>query len=73
MIRTRTDKILNLVSSTLVLLVGFYVVIFIPLRFSIMARIIIGFLLIIYFLWRVKYIYGKKAGINAKSGGNLNE
>lgn len=73
MIRTRTDKILNLVSSTLVLLVGFYVVIFIPLRFSIMAKIIIGFLLVIYFLWRVKYIYGKKGEINAKSGGNVNE
>ncbi len=60
MIRSRTDRILNFVSSTLVLLAGFYVIIFLPIRLSILVRIIIGFLLIIYFLWRIRYAYGGK-------------
>ncbi len=60
MIRSRTDRILNFVSSTLVLLAGFYVIIFIPLRLSGLVRIIIGVLLIIYFLWRIRYTYGSK-------------
>lgn len=57
MIRSRTDKILNLLSSTMVLLAGFYVLIFIPLRIPGFTRVILGVLLVIYFLWRVKYVY----------------
>ena len=60
MIRSRTDRILNFVSSTLVLLAGFYVIIFVPLSFSGLFRIIIGVLLVIYFLWRIRYAYGSK-------------
>jgi len=60
MIRSRTDRILNMVSSTLVLLAGFYVVIFMPLRLPGIVRVIIGVLLVVYFLWRIKYAYGSK-------------
>ncbi|MCP4705575.1 MAG: hypothetical protein GY865_13325 [candidate division Zixibacteria bacterium] len=60
MIRSRTDRILNMVSSTLVLLAGFYVIIFFPLRLPGLVRVIIGILLVIYFLWRIRYAYGSK-------------
>jgi len=60
MIRSRTDRILNTVSSTLVLLAGFYVIIFMPLRLPGLVRVIIGFLLVIYFLWRIRYAYRSK-------------
>lgn len=60
MIRSRTDRIINFVSSTLVLLAGFYLIIFIPLRLSGLVRVIIGVLLIVYFLWRIRYAYGSK-------------
>ena len=60
MIRTRTDRILNIVSSTLVLLGGFYVIIFMPIRIPGLVRVLIGVLLVIYFLWRVKYATGSK-------------
>jgi len=43
-----------------VLLAGFYVLIFLPLRLPGLVRVIIGFLLVIYFLWRIKYAYGSK-------------
>ena len=61
MIRSRTDRILNMVSSTLVLLAGFYVIVFMPLRLPGLVRVIIGVLLVIYFLWRFRYAYGSKA------------
>ncbi len=60
MIRSRTDRILNMVSSALVLLAGFYVIIFMPLRLPGLVRVIIGFFLVIYFLWRIRYAYGSK-------------
>lgn len=61
MIRSRIDRILNFVSSTLVLLAGFYVIIFLPLRLSGLVRVVVGILLVIYFLWRIRYAYGSKA------------
>lgn len=63
MIRSRTDRILNFASSTLVLLAGFYVIIFLPLRLSGLFRVIIGVLLVIYFLWRIRYAYGGKSRV----------
>jgi len=49
------------VTSTLVLLAGFYLIIFIPLGLSGLLRVIIGILLVVYFLWRIRYAYGSKA------------
>lgn len=60
MIRSRTDRILNMVSSALVLLAGFYVIIFFPLRLPGLVRAIIGILLVVYFLWRIRYAYGSE-------------
>lgn len=60
MIRSRTDRILNFVSSTLVLLAGFYVLIFLPLRLSGLVRVVIGVCLVVYFLWRIRYAYKSK-------------
>lgn len=60
MIRSRTDRILNFVSSTLVLLAGFYVLIFLPLRLSGLVRVVIGVSLVVYFLWRIRYAYKSK-------------
>lgn len=61
MIRSRTDRILNFVSSTLVLLAGFYVLIFLPLRLSGLVRVVIGVSLVVYFLWRIRYAYKSKS------------
>jgi DMSO/TMAO reductase YedYZ heme-binding membrane subunit len=60
MIKSRADRVLNLATAALVLLAGFYVLLFIPLRISGTAKIIFGVLLVIYFLWRVKYIIKKR-------------
>ncbi len=73
MIRSRTDKVLNLATATLVLLAGFYVLLFIPLRISGMVKVMLGILLIIYYLWRVKYVNRKKtesAGISGRETAN---
>ena len=71
MIKSRTDKIINLISSTLVLLAGFYVLIFIPLKIPGLTRVILGVLLVLYFLWRVKYVYKKQKGTEDPLGRDI--
>jgi len=56
---TRPQRIVNLISAILVLLVGFYAIIFLPFRGSPTVRILIGALLVIYFLFRLGYFFRK--------------
>ncbi len=51
---SRSQKILNLASAILVLLGGFYIILFMPTMLSGPVRVIIGILLVIYFLMRLK-------------------
>jgi len=51
----RPEKIINLLTATLVLVVGIYVVVFLPLPMSPLARVLIGALILLYFLWRVRF------------------
>ncbi len=59
MTHARPNKIINLISALLVLLAGFYVVLFMPLTLSPMARVIIAVFLVVYFLFRLK-LYKRK-------------
>jgi hypothetical protein len=59
MMNTRPERIVNLISAILVLVVGFYAIIFLPLQISPAYRIFIGALLVIYFLVRLKYYFRK--------------
>lgn len=45
----------NLLSAVIVLVGGFYIILFMPIALSPLARIAIGFLLVVYFLWRLNY------------------
>ena len=56
MARSRAEKIVNLLTAVLVLLAGFYVIIFLPLRFSGMTRVLLGVLIVVYFSWRMRSI-----------------
>ena len=56
---SRPEKIVNLLSAVLVLFAGFYVIIFLPVKISDSMRILIGLLLLIYFLIRIR-VYLKK-------------
>jgi len=56
MVRSRTEKIVNLITAVLVLLAGLYVIVFLPLRFSGMTRVLLGLLIIVYFSWRMRSI-----------------
>jgi uncharacterized membrane protein HdeD (DUF308 family) len=60
----RPEKIVNLLSAILVLVAGFYVIIFMPLQISPLAKILIGALIVIYFLLRLWYFFKK-----SKEGG----
>ena len=72
----RPEKIVNLLTAILVLVAGMYVLIFLPLPTSPLVKVIIGILILIYFLWRVRYFvrrYGNKkegaeTGHDASSG-----
>jgi len=57
----QAQRIVNLLSAILVLLAGFYVIIFLPLHISGIARALIGVLLVVYFLFRLRY-YTKRYG-----------
>jgi hypothetical protein len=62
--RTNPVGIVNLVSAFLVLIAGFYALIFLPVPLSGVGRIVIGTLLVLYFLWRLKHYswrYGKRS------------
>jgi hypothetical protein len=55
MFRSRGQKIVNLLSAIIVLIGGFYIIFFMPIALSLLTRLIIGVLLVIYFLWRLNY------------------
>lgn len=59
MANSRPEKIVNLLSAILVLIAGLYVIIFMPITLSPAIRFLIGILLAIYFLLRLK-LYFKK-------------
>ncbi len=59
MFRSRAERIVNLMSAILVLIGGLYVLIFMPVNLPIGVRIAVGFLLLVYFVWRLRY-YKKK-------------
>ena len=61
----RAQKIVNLLSAILVLSAGFYVIIFLPLHISGTARALIGVLLVVYFLFRLRY-YTKRYGSDSE-------
>ncbi len=58
-LNSRPERFVNLLSAILVLLAGFYVIIFLPLRISGTARILIGVILTIYFLIRIRVYWGR--------------
>lgn len=51
----RPQKIINMLTAILVLVAGIYVVVFLPLPISPLARVLIGVLILVYFLWRVRF------------------
>ncbi len=51
----RPEKIINLVSAVLVLVAGFYVIFFMPITLSPAMKGVIGLLLVIYFLIRLRH------------------
>ncbi len=55
MFKSRTERIINLLSAVLVLTAGFYIIVFMSTGLSVTVRIIIGVLLGFYFIWRIKY------------------
>jgi len=61
MANSRPEKVVNILSAFLVLVAGFYVILFLPISISPLARIIIGVLLVGYFLVRLR-LYRKKYG-----------
>ncbi len=61
----RPEKIINLASAILVLIAGFYVIFFMPINLSPATKGIIGLLLVIYFLFRLKY-FKRRYGENKK-------
>ncbi|MBN2226520.1 MAG: hypothetical protein JW763_04070 [candidate division Zixibacteria bacterium] len=44
-----------MLTAILVLVAGIYVVVFLPLPISPLARVLIGVLILVYFLWRVRF------------------
>ena len=55
MFKSRGQKMVNLLSAVIVLVGGFYIILFMPIALAPLTRIAIGALLVIYFLWRLKY------------------
>ncbi len=70
----RPEKIINLASAIIVLVAGFYVIFFMPINLSPATKGIIGLLLVIYFLFRLRYFKrkygGNKEGSDPDSIGN---
>ncbi len=55
----RAEKLINLITATMVLLAGFYVILFLPVPFSMAGRVLIGIILVLYFIWRLNQIRGR--------------
>jgi hypothetical protein len=62
--RLSQSKLVGLITAVLVLVGGFYIIIFLPSGLSLLARLIIGLLIILYFMLRIKMIFTRKAGEN---------
>lgn len=64
----RPSRIVNLASAVIVLIGGMYILFFMPITLSLTARLVIAVLLLIYFLWRIRYYhkryYGKPEGLS---------
>lgn len=57
---SRPQKIVNILSAIIVLIAGFYILFFMPdVGMSPTAKMVIGILLILYFLFRMRY-YSKR-------------
>jgi len=65
----RPEKIINMLSAVLVLIAGFYVIFFMPISLSPAAKAIIGVLLVLYFMIRMRH-FRKKYGNDTKSSDN---
>ncbi len=63
MFKSRGQKLVNLLSAVIVLVGGFYIILFMPIPISPLARIVIGILLVIYFLWRFNYYVRNSSGM----------
>lgn len=57
MANSRPEKIVNLLSAMIVMVAGLYVIIFMPIALSPAIRFLIGILLTIYFLFRLKLYF----------------
>lgn len=55
MFKSRGQKLVNLLSAVIVLVGGFYIILFMPVALSPFTRVAVGILLVIYFLWRLNY------------------
>lgn len=55
MFKSRGQKLVNLLSALIVLVGGFYIILFMPVALPAATRIVIGVLLTVYFLWRLNY------------------
>jgi hypothetical protein len=60
--RVSQSKLVGLITAVLVLIGGFYILIFLPSGLSLLARLIIGLLIILYFMLRMKMIFTRKTG-----------
>lgn len=71
------SKIVNLASAVIVLVGGMYILFFMPITLSLAARLITAFLLVVYFLWRVRYYHkrynGKPEGLGHEKEDNTKE
>lgn len=52
---SRPNRIVNLASAIVVLAGGFYILFFMPVALSPFAKLVIAVMLVIYFLWRIKF------------------
>lgn len=68
MTNLRPEKIINIISALLVLVGGFYVIIFMPIQISPVIRVLIGFLLVVYFLIRLRH-FKKRYGNSSPTDG----
>ncbi|PKK82743.1 MAG: hypothetical protein CVT49_12125 [candidate division Zixibacteria bacterium HGW-Zixibacteria-1] len=66
---SRPQKIVNILSAIIVLIAGFYVLFFMPaVGISPMGKGAIGILLILYFLFRMRYYYRRYKRHDDQSG-----
>ena len=62
MFKSSGQKLVNLLSAVIVLIGGFYIILFMPISLSPFTKAVIGVLLVIYFLWRLRYYTRHSSG-----------